>query len=98
VRAGLVDRPEQYPWSSAKAHTASRDGLLVKVAALVDMLGDWGQFLSEDLPEEEIRLLGSHERTGRWLEGARLIDWLEKTSGRILRRQKPGRNGKQGPK
>ena len=97
VRAGLVDRPEQYPWSSAKAHMACRDDILVKVAALLDMVGDWGQFLSEELPDEEIGLLRSHEHTGRPLGTERFIDWLEKTSGRILRRQKPGRKCKQGP-
>lgn len=49
----------------------SRDDVLVKVASLVDMVGEWGDFLSEELPEKEIHL---------------------------LRRQKPGRKPKQGPK
>jgi len=46
LRAGLVDRPENYPWSSAQAHMASRDDVLVTVAALVDMVSEWGEFLS----------------------------------------------------
>jgi hypothetical protein len=92
VRAGLVDRPEQYPWSSAKAHMACRDDVLVKVAALLDMLGDCGEFLSKELPEEEAGLLRSHEPTGRPPGGVSFIDWLEKTSGRILRSQNPAEN------
>ena len=32
VRAGLVDRPEDYHWSSAAAHLAGQDDRLVKVA------------------------------------------------------------------
>lgn len=46
--------------------------------------------------EEEIGLLRRHERTGRPLIGDSFIDRLEKKSGRILRRQKPGPKLKQG--
>jgi putative transposase len=74
---------------------ASHDDVLVTVAPLLDMVGDWGDFLSEDLPEEEIGLLRSHERTSRPLGSERFISLLENTSGLILRRQKPGRKPKQ---
>jgi len=49
-------------------------------------IGCTGQFLSEELPEEEIGLLRSQEHTGRPLGGERFIGQLEDTSGRILRR------------
>lgn len=77
---------------------ACRDDVLVKVVSLLDMVGDWGQFLSEELPEEEIRLLRSHERTGRPLGSESFIGRLENTLGRIVRRQRPGRKPKQAPK
>jgi len=51
-----------------------------------------------DLPEEAIALLCGHERTGRPLRSDSFIDRLEKTSGRIVRRQKPGPKTKQGSK
>ena len=45
VRAGLVEKPEAYAWSSAKAHLVVRDDRLVGVSPLLEMVGDWGQFL-----------------------------------------------------
>ncbi|UCG67915.1 MAG: hypothetical protein JSW12_12600, partial [Deltaproteobacteria bacterium] len=55
-----------------------------------------GRFLSGDTPEEEIALVRTHERTGRPLGADGFIDWLDRTSGRILHRQKPGPKPKQG--
>lgn len=70
----------------------------MRVGALTNIVGQGGRFLSEDLPEEETRLLRKHERTGRPLGGDSFIDGLEKTSGGILPRQKPGPKPKQRPK
>jgi len=61
-------------------------------------IGRTGDFLSEELPEEEIGLLRSQEHTGRPLGGESFVSLLEDTSGRTLRRQKPGRKPKQRPK
>jgi len=58
------------------------------------IIGGTGQFLSEELPEEEIGLLRSQEHTGRPLGGERFIGQLEDTSGQILRRQKPDQKAK----
>ena len=41
VRAGLVEKPEEYQWSSAAAHMSGRDDALVKVLPLLDMVGNW---------------------------------------------------------
>jgi len=46
VRAGLVSRAEDWPWSSARAHLAGRDDQLVKVAPLLGMIDDWAAFLN----------------------------------------------------
>ncbi|MDX8410293.1 MAG: transposase, partial [Mariprofundaceae bacterium] len=35
VHANMVDRPEEYPWSSAKAHLAGQDDALVKVGPMM---------------------------------------------------------------
>ena len=51
VRAALVGRPEEYRWSSAAAHMAGRDDLLVKIAPLQQLVLDWRSFLSEPLDE-----------------------------------------------
>jgi putative transposase len=91
VRAGLVSIPEEYPWSSAKAHMKGRNDDLVKVQPLLRMVDDWRQFLSGDVSDEEYELLQRHERTGRPLGSTSFIEQLESKLSRILTPQKGGR-------
>ena len=91
VRAGLVSIPEEYPWSSAKAHMKGRNDDLVKVQPLLRMVDDWRQFLSGDVSDEEYQLLQRHERTGRPLGSTSFIEQLENKLSRILTPQKGGR-------
>ncbi|MDI6733574.1 MAG: transposase, partial [Planctomycetota bacterium] len=90
VRAGLVKKPEDYEWSSAKAHISGKDDELVKVKPLLEMIGDWHSFLSERMRDEEVDLLRRHERTGRPLGSKGFIKKIERLIGKILHRQKPG--------
>jgi putative transposase len=90
VRAELVERPRQWPWSSAKAHLLGRDDRLVKVAPLLAMVGDWKAFLKSATSEEELRELREHGRTGRPLGSPTFLDRLESRVGRVLKPQKPG--------
>ena len=91
VRAGLVSIPEEYTWSSAKAHMKGRNDDLVKVQPLLRMVDDWRQFLSGDVSDEEYELLQRHERTGRPLGSTSFIERLENKLSRILTPQKGGR-------
>ena len=95
ARAGFVQRPEEYGWSSAAAHKAG-DDVLVKVAPLPQLVGDWRAFLSEAANEDGILLLKKHERTGRPLGRQRFAVGLEKSLGRRLLRQPPGPKRKNG--
>ncbi|MBM3882673.1 MAG: transposase [Verrucomicrobia bacterium] len=90
VRAKLVDRARDWPWSSATAHLKGRDDGLVKVAPLSAMVSDWRAFLRTAIPEEDLRALREHGRTGRPLGSPTFLDRLEKLVGRVLRPQKPG--------
>ena len=90
VRARLVKSPEEYPWSSAAAHMSGMDDGLVKVAPLLELAGDWGEFLDADVTERQAEELRSHERTGRPLGNERFIEKLEKLLSRALCRRKPG--------
>lgn len=95
VRAGMVERAEDYPWSSARAHRAGRDDDLVKVRPLLDMVSDWNTLLRSgdgDL-DEAFRL---HQRTGRPLGSNRFIHQLSTLTGRNLQRRKPGRKRRSG--
>jgi putative transposase len=40
VRAGLVDRPGEYLWSSATAHILGREDGLVRVSPLLELVDD----------------------------------------------------------
>jgi len=90
VRAKLVPTPEAWPWSSARAHLSGRDDCLVKVAPLLAMIADWNAFLHSALPEEELRDLRGHGRTGRPLGDESFLGRLEARVGRVLRLQKRG--------
>lgn len=90
VQAGLVEKPEEYRWSSAAAHLRGIADRLINAGALLEIAGDWRSILSERIRElEEARIL-KHERTGRPLGNDQFIDRIERTLGRVLRRQKPG--------
>ena len=93
VRAGLVDRPEAYPWSSACAHLSGRDDKLVQVEPMLGMVGDWASYLALDVDEAELAALRRHERTGRPLGEPSFIENLENHLGRFLRKRKPGPKG-----
>jgi putative transposase len=91
VRAGLVNKPEDWPWSTAKAHMSRKDNILVKTKPLLKLSGKpWKTFLSSDAQEHEISLFRKHERTGRPLGEDIFIEKLEKLLDRSLKLQKPG--------
>jgi putative transposase len=90
VRARLVNSPEKYPWSSASAHLADRDDLLVRVRPLLEMAGNWKNFLLGPIAIGELHTLKKHERTGRPLGDARFIHHLEKILDRKIQPNKPG--------
>ena len=94
VRANMVQHPESYPWSSAKAHLFGKDDELVKVAPLLDQVSDWQSFLSQGDEESALLKLQQHERTGRPLGSENFLVGLEKSLGRTLRRKKPGPKSK----
>jgi len=95
VRAGLVRCPADWPWSSARAHLAGRDGCLAKVAPLLAMIGDWNAFLQSAIAEEELRGIRRHGRTGRPLGDEAFVGRLEALVGRVLKPQKCGPKCKQ---
>jgi len=89
VAAGLADTPENYPWSSARAHLQDGEDGLVTTAPLLGLVGDWRTFLTLS-SEEELDVLHRHERTGRPLGDEPFLVELEQRLGRRLRPRKPG--------
>jgi len=94
IRAGLVDRPEEYLWSSASAHLSGKDDALVKVAPLLERVGDWRTFLAMNAAEEEMTQVRRHERSGRPLGAMPFLERVERQLGRAIRRRRPGPQAK----
>jgi len=89
VRAKLAARPEDYRWSSARAHLAGKDDGLVKVKPMLDRAGDWAALLAsgDQALFDDIRM---HERTGRPLGKESFVERISHLLGRELGRKKPG--------
>src|SRR5208283_784768 len=94
VRAQLVASAGDWPWSSARAHLSGRDDQLVKVAPLLELIGDWGAFLNSAMPEEDLRDIRHHTRTGRPLGDETFLARLEEMVRRVLKPQKRGPEAK----
>ena len=91
VRAGLVKRAEDYPWSSAAGHCGLRqDAMLSGQLERSDHVGNWRAMLREPGEEAEVALLRKHTRTGRPCGDAPFVERLESVLGRKLRPQKRG--------
>jgi putative transposase len=91
VRAGLAERPEDWPWSSARAHLEGRDDVLVKVTPLLSRVPySWREFLELSTAGVETALLRRHERTGRPLGSKEFVKTIERRLKRPLLPQKPG--------
>lgn len=85
VRARLADRAESWPWSSARAHLAGRDDVLVTVRPLAERIDDMAGFLSPDLAEHSSYApIRKAEATGRPLGCPEFVGDLEARLGRRL--------------
>ena len=90
VRANLAPDPYTWKWSSASAHVAGMDDILVKVSPLLEMVGEWKFFLV-DADDEDTDNIRRHERTGRALGADSFLETLEHSLQRTVKPQKAGR-------
>jgi putative transposase len=91
VRAGMVKGASLYPWSSARAHVDGHEDPVLSSNFLVDEIQDWEDYLSEEETEKTIEQFEDHCRVGRPLGSPEFVNKLEKTTGRILVKQRAGR-------
>jgi len=97
VRARLAERPEDWPWSSVRAHFAGKDDSLVRVAPALDRYGSFAGFLGDGSADAGAwRNLRRAEASGRPLGSPSWITTLEERTGRTLAPQKRGPKSKQG--
>ncbi|MDR3468243.1 MAG: hypothetical protein P4M07_20105, partial [Xanthobacteraceae bacterium] len=90
VRARLVARPQDWEWSSARAHLAERDDRLVRVAPLLDRIGRFGDLVEGEVDRIAFAALRANEGTNRPLGSDEFIAAVERATGRRLQPGKPG--------
>ncbi|HEX5259630.1 MAG TPA: transposase [Sphingomicrobium sp.] len=90
VRARLVERAADWPWSSARAHLAGEDDELVEVRPLLERYGDFTAFLSGGEDAQAAHALRNAETTGRPVGSAEWVGEIERRSGRVLSPRKRG--------
>jgi putative transposase len=91
VRARLVKRAADWPWSSTRALLAGADDHVVKVAPALERVGDFASFLSVDFDEAiTYAALRGAESVGRPVGSP---DWLADMEARIGRSLAPQKRG-----
>ena len=95
VTAGLCQKPEEWPWTSARHHLGLlTDPVISRDDLLSDLVTDWDSFLSKDVEEEDEKQIRTHQVTGRPLGDENFMNKCEDLIGRIL---KPAKRGPKGP-
>ena len=92
VRAGMVARAEDYPWSSAQAHCGlRRDALLDPGFPAPGIVEDWHERLRHPDDETHVRALRSATNIGRPCGSGAYCKQIEGQLSRTLMPQLPGR-------
>jgi len=98
VRARLVTRADQWPWSSVGAHLDGRNDGLVTVKPVLDRYGPFDRFIDlAGTGEEGYPALRQSETTGRPLGSDAWIGQLEEQTSRTLAPRRRGPKPKAGP-
>src|SRR5271166_2588015 len=87
VRARLVERAEDWPWSSVRAHLAGRDEGLVEVAPLISRcVGRFADLIAEEADAARVAALRAAETIGRPLGPPAFLDRLAASPAAICGR------------
>src|SRR3989338_5727773 len=89
VRAKLVEKAEDYPWSSAKAHVYNKKDSLLTNFYLMEEIGNWAEYLKGEEAPEELRRIRFQTHSGRPLGSIDYLKRLEGLLGRELIKRKP---------
>ena len=90
VEAGLVQKAEDYVWSSARAHVYGISDPLLSPNFMTEQIGDWSEYLSKPC-DDEVEAFKGHVKTGRPFGDGNFLSKLEELTGRVLKKAKPGR-------
>ena len=99
VRAGMVERPEAYPWSSYRAHVGAESvawldmdpGYLGLGATPAERHARYAQWVSEGIPTGEWELIRRAIQRGQLTGDGPFVDAVAQRTGRRLVSRGPGR-------
>lgn len=93
VRAGIVRRPWDYRWSSARWHVGEvhTDPLIHGDECLRGLISDWKEYLRSTEDEQEVRSIELETPLSRPLGDERFVQLLEQRFDRAIRRRPAGR-------
>ena len=97
VAAGMAKQAWEYKWSSASYHVGDiKEDILVKSRALYGLVNDWREYLGEGVAEsDDIDNVKRSTRAVRPVGDLEFVNKIEKLTGRLLQKQKPGPKKKQ---
>jgi len=91
VRARLVARPEQWRWSSARAHLGLGEDGVTDTAPLTERIPDWRALLDAGLEADAHAAIRARERTGHALGSGAFLERLSTAAGRDVKPRRRGR-------
>ena len=94
VAAGMAKHAWEYRWSSASYHVGDiKEDILVQGRDLYGLVKDWREYLDERVAgSDDIDNVRRSTRTGRPAGDFDFVNKIEKLTGRLLQKQKPGPN------
>jgi putative transposase len=90
VRARLVERAQDWRWSSTRAHLRGRDDGLTALAPIRDRFPRFADLLASAPEQDLFERLRAAESIGRPLGNDRFLAGIERLTGRSF---KPGKRG-----
>ncbi len=90
VKAGLVERPQDWRWSSTAAHLDGRNDVLVSVAPLLERVGSVRGYFGAPPCKDFEQALKRGLSTGRPLMSEGAVEDVERLLGRRIRKRRPG--------
>jgi len=92
VAAGMAKHAWEYRWSSASYHVGNiKEDVLVKSRDLYGLVKDWREYLDERIAgSDDMDNVRRSTRTGRPAGDLYFVNKIEKLTGRLLQKQKPG--------
>ena len=90
VRAGMVERPQDWPWSSVHAHLAAQSDGVTAIPPILTRFPRFADFIAQDPAPDELRRLRQAESIGRPLGDDAFVSELEALTHRSLKPAKPG--------